>query len=388
MVRDQLQRQERLAAVGQLAAGIAHDFNNIMAVIVLHAQLVSAASALSPRDRERLNTINTQARHATRLIEQILDFSRRSVLARQPLDLHPLLSEQSKLLRRTLPENIEVTFSAGGTASRDGMTYLVDADPTRLQQLVMNLAINARDAMPKGGELTLTLSSLTLEDAGVPPVPHLPPGQWVILEISDTGTGISPEVLDHMFEPFYTTKPAGQGTGLGLAQVHGIVGQHGGQIKVDTEVGQGTTFTIYLPALSTERVDVTDNAFGIAPEGRGETILMVEDSAALREALQEMLEGWRYHVLSAENGKAAIALLEELDGDVDLIVSDVVMPQMGGQALVSELRARGWQMPVILMSGHPQDIGIEALRAVGVHAWLPKPPDLAQLSTTIAAALA
>jgi two-component system, cell cycle sensor histidine kinase and response regulator CckA len=387
-VRDQLQQQERLAAVGQLAAGIAHDFNNIMAVIVLHAQLVSKSLALSERDQERLKIIHQQAHHATRLIEQILDFSRRSVLARQSLALYPFLNEQVKLLQRTLPEHIDIILTTDADPIEDDQRYVIDADPTRIQQLVMNLAINARDAMPDGGQLHLGLSRLSLSRGAEPPVPRLHPGDWVVLEVRDTGTGIAPEALEHMYEPFFTTKPPGQGSGLGLAQVHGIVGQHGGQIDLATTRGVGTTFTIYLPALSQPRAPDTAMLSDVAPEGRGQTVLIVEDSAPLRVALQEMISGWRYEAVGAADGKAALARIAAADPPIDLVLSDVVMPEMGGMALVRELRAQGQRLPVILMSGHPQDMGLDDLQALGVHAWLHKPPDLDELARTIAAALA
>jgi len=241
-VRDQLQRQERLAAVGQLAAGIAHDFNNIMAVIVLHAQMVTQAQELSVPDLARLNTISRQARHATQLISQILDFSRQSVLDRHPLDLQPLVKEEVRMLSRTLPEHIVVTLDC------DAGEHVVDADPTRIQQLIMNLAINARDAMPAGGKLRIGLAHVVIGAHQTPPVAQMAPGAWVRLSVSDTGTGIAPEAIPHLYEPFYTTKVqgtgAGKGSGLGLAQVHGIVGQHGGHIALETALGKGTTFNI------------------------------------------------------------------------------------------------------------------------------------------------
>ena len=388
-VRDQLQRQERLAAVGQLAAGIAHDFNNIMAVIVLHAQLISRSQSLSGRNRERLETIHGQAHYATKLIDQILDFSRRSVLARRTLDLHPLVKEEVKLLQRTLPESIKVDFvmDAEDPTAVEGL-HTVSADPTRIQQLLMNLAINARDAMPDGGRLTLRLGHQTLEAGETGPIRGMRAGSWVVLSVRDTGTGIPTDVLPHIFEPFFTTKEAGLGSGLGLAQVHGIVGQHGGYIDVDTTVGVGTTFTIYLPAVASAADSSATDLGGALPTGRGQTVLIVEDSVPLRDALQEMLLGWEYEVYGAEDGAAALELLETLAKPVDLILSDVVMPEMGGQALVRELRARGLHMPVILMSGHPQDQGLEKLHELGVHAWLHKPPDLDLLATTLAAALA
>ncbi|MFO7540339.1 MAG: GAF domain-containing protein [Chloroflexota bacterium] len=243
LVQQQLQQQERLAAVGQLAAGIAHDFNNLMSIVLLYTQLIASSSDLSSRDRERLATIGQQAEHAARMIQQILDFSRRSVMERQPLDLRAIIEQQVELLQHTLPEYIDIVYER-----RPGQ-YLVQADPTRMQQIIVNLALNARDAMPDGGRLTFSLERLEVDQSGQRLPPAIANGQWIRLIVRDTGDGIAPENLDHVFEPFFTTKAPGKGTGLGLAQVHGIVAQHGGHIVVDSQLGTGTAVIVYLPAL-------------------------------------------------------------------------------------------------------------------------------------------
>lgn len=244
-VAEQMQRQARLAAIGQLAAGIAHDFNNIVNVILLYTELVEQQPQLPPQAREPLAIIAEQSQQAAALVEQVLDFSRRAQLRREPLDLVPFLEKQIALLRQTLPERIGVSFSS---AVEKG---IVQADPTRLQQVMLNLALNARDAMPEGGELHFALTSLLIEETGQLPLPGMEPGNWFRLAVSDRGVGIPPEIQDRIFEPFFTTKSAGKGTGLGLAQIHGIVGQHGGHITVSSSVGEGTTFSIYLPAAQT-----------------------------------------------------------------------------------------------------------------------------------------
>lgn len=242
-VREQMQQQARLAAIGQLAAGIAHDFNNIINVILLYMELIEKEKGIPESTQKQLATINEQAQQAAMLVEQILDFSRRTLLERKTLDLHAFLEEQRTLLQQTLPENIETTviFEAEGAA-------LIRADGARLQQAVLNLALNARDAMPNGGRLQFELGTLQVEVPRRAPVPGMESGRWFRLTVTDNGHGIGPEMVDHVFEPFFTTKPPGKGTGLGLAQVHGIVGQHGGYITMDSEVKKGTTFTIYLPA--------------------------------------------------------------------------------------------------------------------------------------------
>jgi two-component system, cell cycle sensor histidine kinase and response regulator CckA len=383
LVQQQLQQQERLAAIGQLAAGIAHDFNNLMAVIVLYTQLVSHSPGLSERDQERLATIKRQADHAARMIQQILDFSRRSVLERQVIDLRLLLKQQVELLKRTLPETIEISWQS------ERLEYLAEADPTRLQQAIMNLAINARDAMPDGGRLHLHLDRLTVNGEQKTVSLTLPAGEWFKLTISDTGIGIAAEHLDHLFEPFFTTKPPEQGTGLGLAQVHGIVAQHGGEITVASQVRQGTTFAIYLPALP-ETVDVAISLEAVdLPRGNDELLLVVEDNETLRAALVDYLQKWNYRPLQAANGEEALKVLAVQSQEIALIISDAVMPRMGGVKLFHTLRQQKNNIPLILMSGHPlEEDTVANLRAVGLHTWLSKPPDLTQLAQAIAAALA
>ncbi|MCB0024666.1 MAG: response regulator, partial [Caldilinea sp.] len=371
----QLQRQERLAAVGQLAAGIAHDFNNIMSVIITYAELSEQAPGLTPRERARLVVIREQALRATTMIRQILDFSRRSVMEMQTLDLLPLVKEQRALLSRTLPEHIEIALDF---APAD---YVVKADPTRMQQMLMNLAVNARDAMPEGGRLTMALSHVVVA-ANAAPLPGMAPGAWVRVQIADTGTGIAPEDMPHIFEPFFTTKEVGAGTGLGLAQVHGIVAQHGGHITVASTPGAGTTFVIYLPAL----VVASDAAASVAgrlaamPHGCGQTILVVEDDQALRTTLVEFLETLEYTVLEATDGTDALHLLDAGAEQPALILSDVVMPHMGGVALLKELYRRERRVPVILLTGHTMGDVLDGLRELGMAGWMPKPPPLRDLA--------
>jgi signal transduction histidine kinase/ActR/RegA family two-component response regulator len=381
-VQQQLQRQQRLAAIGQLASGIAHDFNNLMSVIILYAQMMMQSSTLDEHDRERLRVIEKQGLRAARMIRQMLDFSRRTAIERQPLDLLPLLKEQVKLLQRILPENIQIDLE---TALNECYVF---ADPTQLEQAFMNLAVNARDAMPDGGKLRFIVEKFEFAREKDAPLPGMTPGEWVCLKVSDTGVGISPEDQEHIFEPFFTTKPAGVGVGLGLPQVHGIVGQHGGHISVASKVGVGTTFTIFLPALKTLEANTgVDEIPMIATPGNRETILLVEDEQALRTTLQEVLERWNYRVIAAANGKEALAILETMASPPDLILSDVVMPEMSGIALFRTLRQRQMDIPIIFLSGHLRGEDLEELRRHGLEAWLPKPPGVDLLAQTIATAL-
>jgi two-component system cell cycle sensor histidine kinase/response regulator CckA len=381
-IEKRIQQQERLAAVGQLAAGIAHDFNNIMATVVLYAQMTARMEELPATVRDRMETINQQAGHATQLIQQILDFSRRAVLERRPLDLGLLLKEHVKLLERTLPESIEIRLDC--EPGEYAAPFTVNADPTRMQQMVTNLALNARDAMPGGGELHVGLKRIEVRAGESPLLPRMEPGEWVQVTVSDTGTGIPSDVLPHIFEPFFTTR-APLGSGLGLAQVHGIVGQHGGRIDVETQVGRGTTFTIYLPVHPLElSAGAPSQELPALATGQGETVLVVEDDANVRKALMESLELLNYRVLEAMNGREALAKVEELGDEIGLVLSDVVMPEMGGIALLHALRERGLGVPVVMLTGHAVQREMEELRAQGMADWLPKPPQLEQLAEVVA----
>ncbi len=378
-IEQRTRQQERLVAVGQLAAGVAHDFNNIMATIVLYAQMMSRMEDLPARSREQLAMIDSQAKQASELIQQILDFSRRSVLERKPLDLMPLLKEQVKLLERTLPENIQVDLTYGHGE------YTVNADPTRIQQVVMNLAVNARDAMPEGGTLSIGLERITVERSKLAPLPDMEAGDWIQLTVTDTGKGISADALSHIFEPFFTTKGPGRGSGLGLAQVHGIVKQHDGHIDVESRMDQGTTFTIYLPAMPVQPPKPHASHLAELARGHGETILVVEDNVDTRQALVDTLEGLGYRTIAARNGEEAMKMLE--NASVALVLSDVVMPKMGGIALLHALRERELSLPMVLLTGHPLEEEIEGLRDEGLNNWLFKPPSLVELAEVVSRAL-
>jgi signal transduction histidine kinase/FixJ family two-component response regulator len=372
------QQQERLAAVGQLAAGIAHDFNNILAVILLYTEMSLSTPDLQPRLRDRLATVAQQAQRATDLVQQILDFSRRSVLERQPMDMLPFLKEQVKLLKRTMPENISIGLTY------DESEFMIHADPTRMQQAIMNLVVNARDAMPEGGSLHISLSKKTATDEIRCVSCGLVTGKaWVEIKVSDSGTGMPPELLARIFEPFFSTKAAGMGTGLGLAQVYGIIKQHEGHIDVSSKPFSGSEFQVYLPALPTQQPPAVVQQPISITHGEGQTILLVEDDAATRKALSDGLTLLNYRVLAMENGNEALELVSSQPSEVNLILSDVVMPELGGIELVRALRQRGLGTPVVLMTGHPVHDELEKLQEEGLVTWLPKPPRLKQLAEVI-----
>ena len=380
----QLQQQERLAAVGRLAAGIAHDFNNIVAVIVLYAQMALRQSGLSSRLQEQLRIVTEQAYRATELVEQILDFSRKSTMEMHSLSIVPYMKEISKLLERTLPEDIRINVAY------EQNDLIVSADPTRIQQALMNLATNARDAMPRGGEISIHLARVSFATVESLPVATMATGPWVRMDFADTGDGIAPEVLPHIFEPFYTTKQPGKGSGLGLAQVHGIVKQHGGEVLVTSHLGAGTTFTILLPCAVVESPDhpVGQSRVGCA-EGGGQLILVVEDNPRAREAVVAALTSLGYETLEAEDGRVALNALAARGDEIKLILSDAVMPEMGGVGLLSAMRDCDYRQPVIVLSGYlPPDEQEELRSHDNFVTWLTKPVDLAGLSDAVAAALA
>jgi len=386
--QSQLVQQERLAAVGQLAAGIAHDFNNILAVITLYIDLSLNAPDLPPQHRKRLGIIGTEARRAADLVQQILDFGGRAVLQSYSFDLATLLQVQVELWRRTVPESIQIHFAA------ETADCLVKADPTRLQQLFTNLILNARDAMPDGGDLRLKVEQLHLGYRDTAPLPGMAAGDWARITISDNGAGISATTLPHIFEPFFTTKGTDQGSGLGLAQVYGIVTQHNGYIDVQSAEGRGTTFTIYLPALVTTPLVETAVSQPTAPQGQGETILVVEDNEAFRQALAITLVELNYQVVTAADGREALAILEQDGGGetpgpaIALVLSDLVMPNMGGKALLQTVRQRGLTTPFLILSGHPMEAERrQSLQTLGYAGWLLKPVGTEELAAAVARAL-
>ena len=349
-LEQQLRQAQKMEAVGRLAGGIAHDFNNILTAITGYADLL--LEDLGPTDprRQDADEIHKAAERAAGLTRQLLAFSRQQVLQPTVLEVNNLVSDLEKMLRRLLGEDVELSTRLAPTTGR------VKADPGQLEQVIMNLAVNARDAMPNGGKLTLETGNVELDE--VYATDHYPAraGPFVLLAVSDTGIGMSDETQAHMFEPFFTTKEKGKGTGLGLATVYGIIKQSGGFIWVYSEVGHGTTFKLYLPRVEELAERASEPAQGPARAAHGtETVLVVEDEAPVRSVARQVLERHGYTVLEAPSAEAALDLATRYSGTIHLLLTDVVMPGLNGRELASRLADLRPDARVIFMSGYTDD---------------------------------
>jgi len=363
----QLIQAQKMEAVGRLAGGVAHDFNNLLTIITGRSRLLLERLDPDGPLRRHVQLIDQTAERAAALTQQLLAFSRKQVLQPKVLDLNAVVTSTEKMLRRLIGEDIELLTRRGSDLGS------VEADPGQLEQMILNLAVNARDAMPRGGRLTIETANVELDPAFVRRHPGAQPGAHVALVVSDIGMGMDADTQAHLFEPFFTTKGPGQGTGLGLATVYGIVKQSGGYISVESELGRGTSFTIYLPRIeqAAEAVEPGSDAAG-TPQG-SETILLVEDEDGVRDLTREILEMSGYTVLEARHGAEALVVGEQHPGPIHLLVSDVVMPQMGGRELADRLRALRQGIKVLFMSGYMDDaIGHHGALDPGTNL-LPKP---------------
>ncbi|MBD0326492.1 MAG: response regulator, partial [Pyrinomonadaceae bacterium] len=336
-------------SVGTLAGGVAHDFNNLLTVISGNTQLALARLQSEAPVRLRLVEIEKAADRAATMTRQLLAFSRRQEIERRPINLNDTINETMKLLRRVIGEDVEVSFYTATDLAP------VFADPSQVEQVVMNLAINARDAMPQGGRLIVETQELALDRAYLRNHPLAKPGRYAQISVSDTGAGMDEQTRARIFEPFFTTKAIGQGTGLGLAMVYGIVKQHEGLIEVYSEVGHGTTFKIYLPLI--ERAVVAEKRQSQAPvRGGAETILVAEDEEPLRDLARSVLEELGYRVMLARNGEEAVDIYAAHREQVDLVILDVVMPRMGGREAYEQISLSGSGVPLIFMTGYSAEM--------------------------------
>ncbi len=354
--RDSLQTQlaqvQKMETVGQLAAGVAHDFNNLLMGIIGFTQFAYDAAPEGSTSREDTAEVLTLAKRASDLTRQLLAFSRRQTLISVVCDLNQLMSDLLKMLGRLIGEHITISFVPGAGLGA------VKADPGQIEQVIVNLAVNARDVMPDGGLLTLETHNVELDDAYAADHIGTIPGSYVLLTITDTGCGMEASVLEHIFEPFYTTKDIGKGTGLGLSTVYGIIKQHGGNIWVGSEVGQGTSFKVYLPRVAEEAIAVQVDGPTASLAGT-ETILIVEDDAFVRNVSERILASHGYRVLKAALPSEAEALLAAEGDAIALLLTDIMMPERNGYQLYQSVHARFPRLRVLYMSGYADDAIIQ-----------------------------
>jgi two-component system cell cycle sensor histidine kinase/response regulator CckA len=389
-LENQINQSQKMDMVGQLAGGIAHDFNNVLSAIMMANDFLLNAHKPTDPSFQDIMQIKQNATRAATLVRQLLAFSRRQTLRPQVLDLGDALSDLTMLLRRLIGEKVKLDLVHG----RD--LWPVKVDVSQFEQVIVNLAVNARDAMPDGGKLTVRTANITAEESGLLAYKGMPAAEYVRIGISDTGTGIPADIVDKIFEPFFSTKEVGKGTGLGLSTVYGIVKQTGGFVYVNSEEGKGTTFDIFLPRHRPEQdaqaeVHATNGAGKdavAAPKPRADltgqgTILLVEDEEGLRSLNARGLRSRGYSVIEASNGIEAMEALEEKDGAVDLVVSDVVMPEMDGPTLLKAMRGRKPDLKIIFVSGYAEDAFEKSLPENQQFAFLPKPFTLSQLVAAV-----
>ncbi len=367
-----LLHSQKMESIGRLAGGVAHDFNNMLTTIIGYADLtrLTIDKGQYEQVQDNLEVIKTTGEKGAALVRHLLTFSRKQGMEMKPVDIRPLLESLSKMLVRLIGEDIRFSLRLKSSTS-------VLADPSQLEQVVMNLSINARDAMPAGGALIIETADVNLDEAFISPHAKAVPGRYVMISVSDNGVGMSPELQDNIFEPFFTTKGQGKGTGLGLATVFGIVEQHNGIIRVNSRQGQGSTFFVYLPAsaVKPEEISLQLQGWAIPPSVRcSETIMVVDDETSLCDLIVNTLKPLGYHVIKAASGEAALASFNSGEVAIDLLLTDVVMPGMSGVELARCLRAQFDGLKVLFMSGYPAgNIAEHDIKMDADHPFLQKP---------------
>jgi PAS domain S-box-containing protein len=369
ILKAQFLRAQRLESVGTLASGVAHDLNNILSPIILAAPLLHGD--LPPDVRKVIvQTINTSARRGVDIVRQVLMFARGMKGRRQPVNCRRLIDEIASIAEETFPKSITIRAEA-----QPGLWPAL-GDSTQLQQILLNLTINARDAMPNGGTLSISARNFAIDESFASMTPGASVGNHVLLEVSDTGVGIARNIIDKIFDPFFTTKESGSGTGLGLSTLVGIVKNHGGFVSVDSEIGQGATFKVFIPATekTSEDESIAEPTTQI-PEGKGELVLLVDDEPNIRIVAETILKNAGYRVLLAADGTEAIAQYAEHRTEIAVVITDAVMPYLGGASLTRALRKLDPGIKVIGTSGHSDDQPANELKALGLHSFLTKPYD-------------
>ena len=376
----QFLRAQRMEGIGALAGGLAHDLNNILCPILMVAPLLFE-TATDPESRQMLNTVESCAQRGADIIKQLLTFARGQPGTRAPLPVRHLLNEMHKLIRETFPRNIRSGVRAPANL------WLILGDATQIHQALMNLCVHARDALPEGGTLSLAAENVTLDETAAVLLPEGKPGDYVRVSVTDTGTGIPPEFMDRIFDPFFTSKEIGKGTGLGLPTVLGIVRGHGGFVRVRSQVGQGTTFELYLPATPETKATGLLDAKPLPPRGQGELILVVDDEVSVRDIMQRTLENGGYRAIVAREGTEALTLFG-LHPGVKVVITDMMMPGMDGPKLVQALRQLNPQLPILGMTGLAGRAGVKGLDTLHLPVVLNKPFSGADLLTAISQTLA
>lgn len=368
-LEDQLNQARKLQAIGQLAGGIAHDFNNLLTVIISYCDILLSYPQEEPElRRNEIEQIMEAGLHAAALTQHLLAFSRRQNLELQLLDLNEVISSILKMLPRLIREDIELRTLLHRPLGK------IKADPGQLEQVLINLAVNARDAMPQGGSLTIETGSIYLDENYSKRHLEVSPGWYILLAVSDTGVGMDAQIQSHIFEPFFTTKEVGKGTGLGLATVHGIIKQCGGHIWIESEVGKGTSVNIYFPQVEDSQLEIRSRPQTIpnASLKGSETILLIEDDARVRQITREILQSQDYKVLEA-NVEEALQISQHYSGKIDLLLTDIVMPKSNGREIAEQLLEVRPDLKVIYMSGYADDTIIQHGLLEGELAFLPKP---------------
>jgi len=371
-LEEQLRQAQKMEAVGQLAGGIAHDFNNLLQVILGNTQFVMTDLPSGAPMLEDLQEVYDAGQRAASLTRQLLALSRKQILQPEDVNLNDVVADVMKMLRRVIGEHIDLHVIP------DRKVPKVHADPGQLQQVLINLVVNARDAMPEGGRMTIRIRSRVLDQTSAREYPDARPGKYTVIEVADTGCGMDSGTLDHVFDPFFTTKEVGKGTGLGLATVYGVVRQHNGFVHAWSRPGEGARFEVYLPAAAAAKADVSQEAPAKAPGG-SETILIAEDDAPVRHVASRILAQGGYTVITAADGREALDLFTKQADEIDLVILDVVMPKLSGPAVREQLKAIRDNVPVVYTSGYSDDVFGSLEDAAGTPQVLQKPYEPGEL---------
>ena len=369
----QLQQARKMEAIGILAGGIAHDFNNILQVINGYTQLLTLEKSETDPDHAKLAEIEKAVEHAAQLVRQLLTFSRKAESKTVALDLNKEIISVRKIFERTLPKMIDIDLHLGRELAP------VTADPVQIEQVLLNLGTNAADAMPDGGRLVIETENVTLGDDYLDSHAGARAGEYVLLSFSDTGRGMDRDIVEHIFEPFFTTKAFGKGTGLGLASVYGIVKSYGGYISCYSEVGQGTTFKLYLPAAERQPVPEEKSIEGDLPRGGTETILLVDDEESIRTFASAVLGRFGYRVLTGASGEEALEVLVRTEEEIALVILDLGMPGMGGHKCLQEIRERNPSAKVLIASGYSINGQVKKSLEAGAAGYIGKPYQIHKL---------